>query len=743
MRAEMPARRMTIELFDKGSIRMKTTVIISASLIALAAAVPAVAQEAAPTEQTVSAPVSAPASAPADEIDYGEWGVGLDQLDTSVNPGDDYNAYVNGKWIAGTDIPADLSSYGAFQILAEQSTKDVEALIADLVAANPVPGSTERRIVDAYNAFYNTDAIDASGLTPAYPYLTEIFTAPDVERLAQLFQTPGYPSLVSVGVTVDSKNPDTYIPSVQFGGMGLPDRDYYLVDSERNLEVRAEYKKYLTFLLGQAGYADPASATDAIYAFEYKVAELEWARQVMRNPELTYNSLSKDDLLALTPEFPLEALLKAGDLDDQPQFLAPQIPPTEDEIEELGLAEEQVGMIGGGLPAMMDLINATDLATLKAWMAAQFLSSFAPYLSSDLDAASFAFSGTVLNGQEEQRPRWKRSIGVVGSQLGEQLAALYVARYFPPESKAQMQDLVTNLKLSMGEGLSGVQWMGAETVEQAKVKLGTMSVQVGYPDEFEAYDGLAISGDDPLGNAISTIEWSQKDSLSQLGQPVDKNEWFLLPQTVNAYYAPNFNQIVFPAAILQPPFFNVNADPAVNYGGIGAVIGHEIGHGFDDQGSQFDGDGALRNWWQAEDRKGFEERAARMAKLIEAYCPIDDGEDGKLCLKGDLSMGETLGDVVGLQMAYRAYRMSLNGEEAPVIDGLTGDQRFLLGFGQVWRSKLREENLRNRLLTANHPPSEFRLNNAVRHLDAWYDAFNVGPDAALYLAPEDRIKIWE
>ncbi|MEP5937836.1 MAG: M13 family metallopeptidase [Erythrobacter sp.] len=718
--------------------------IFGASIIALTATSPALAQDAdVETSADASAPAPAKEAAPVATIDYGEWGVGLDLLDASVDPGDDFNAYVNGKWIAETEIPADRSSFGAAHILIEKSTKDIEVLIADLVKNNPAAGTTERRIVDAYNAFNDTDAIDATGLAPAHPFLTEIFTAPDVARLAELFQTPGYPALISVGVTVDSKNPDSYIPTVGFGGMGLPDRDYYLIDSERNLEVRAEYMKFLSLFLEQAGYADPAAAADAIYAFEYKVAELEWARQVMRNPELTYNSLSADELQALSPTFPIKSVLETGGFGAQPQFLARQIPPTEGEVEELGLSEEQLGMIGGGLPAMMELINSTDLATLKAWMAVRFLSGYSPYLHSDLDAANFAFSGTVLNGQEQQRPRWKRSIGVVGSQLGEQLAALYVARYFPPEAKSRMEALVANLKLSMAKSLDEVQWMSPATVEQASAKLGTMSVQVGYPDEFEAYEGLEISGDSPLGNAISTTKWSQADSLSQLGEPVDKNEWLLLPQTVNAYYAPNFNQIVFPAAFLNPPFFNMEADPAVNYGAIGSVIGHEIGHGFDDQGSKYDSQGALRNWWQAEDREGFEDRAAQMAKLIEAYCPIDDGEDGKLCLKGDLSMGETLGDVVGLQMAYRAYRMSLNGEEAPVIDGLTGDQRFFLGFGQNWRSKLREENLRNRLLTAVHPPSEFRLNNAVRHLDAWYDAFDVGPDNVMYLAPEDRVKIWE
>ena len=695
---------------------------------ALALSAPALAQDAAP-----KAP---PAQ------DFGSWGVDLDALDQQVDPGDDFNAYVNGKWLATNDIPADRSSYGPFEILTEKSVSDVEVLVRKLVAADPAPGTTARRIVDAYQAFYNMPAIDASGLAPAYPYLTEIFAAPDLARLAQLFETPGYPALINAGVTVDDRHPNFHEVTIGFDGMGLPDRDYYLVDSERNLAVRSAYQDYLAFLLEQAGYVDPASAAKAVYAFEEEVARLEWARSLMRNANLTYNTLTPEELRALAPDFPIDALLAAGGFEGRSVYLAAQLPPTPEEIATLGLTEAQLADIGGGLPAMMQLLTQTPLATLKAFMAAQFLSSNAPFLTSDLDAASFAFFGGVIQGSEEQRPRWKRAIDVVQGQLGEQLAALYVARYFPPAAKTQMEALVGNLRRSMAASLDDNTWMTAPTVEQARAKLATMSLQVGYPAEFETYDGLEIEADDPLGNRMRAAAWRQADSLAELDEPVDRNEWFMLPQRVNAYYAPNFNQIVFPAAILQPPMFDPDADPSVNYGAIGAVIGHEIGHGFDDQGSQYDENGALRDWWQAQDRAGFDALADKMGTLIEAYCPIDDGGDGMLCLKADQSMGETLGDVVGLQMAYRAYRMSLNGEEDAVVDGLTGDQRFFLGFGQVWRSKQRDDALRNRVLTANHPPSEFRLNNTVRHVDAWYDAFDVGPDNALYLPPEERVRIW-
>lgn len=674
--------------------------------------------------------------------DYGPWGVALAELDQAANPGDDFFAFASGKWAARTAIPADRTRFGAFDVLIKKSVNDVEQLVAELVTANPAPGTTQRRIVDAYTAYFDTAAIDATGLAPAYPFLTDIYTAPDLARLAELFAQPGYPALVSAGVTVDSKNPEDYIVSIGFGGMGLPDRDYYLIDSQKNLEIRAAYKAHLALLLGQAGYADPATAAERVYDFEHKVAVLEWDQRMLRVPALTYNALTRADLLALAPGFPMEQLLAAGQFDDQQNFLARQLPPTEEEIAELGFGEEELAMIGGGLPAMMALLQGTDLATLKAWMAAHFLDNHAAVLTAELDAANFDFNSRILYGQEQQRPRSERAIAAVSGALGEQLGQLYVERHFPPEAKAQMDAMVGNLLLAMGEFVDDNDWMMEATRVEARAKLATFIPMIGHPDTFETYDGLDVRADDPLGNAMRASQWSMDDDRARLGQPVDKREWFILPQTVNAYYAPNFNQIVFPAAILQPPFFNLSADKAVNYGAIGAVIGHEIGHGFDDSGSRYDGTGALRDWWQAEDRAHYDAQADRLKALIEQYCPVEEA-DGKLCLKGDLSIGETMGDVVGLQMAYRAYRLSLGEEEAPVIDGLTGDQRFLLGYAQIWRGKMRPEALRQRVITARHPPEIFRVNNSVRHLDAWYAAFAVGPDDALYLPPEERVQIWQ
>ncbi len=697
----------------------------------LAASISALALAAA---LTVSGPVAAQDEAPA----FGTWGVDTTQLDPAIDPGADFDAYVNSRWVAANPIPDDRVRFGPFDVLNELSISRVEGLVADLVASNPAPGTTERRLVDAYQSYLDTDAIEAAGLAPAYRYLTEIYAAPDLPALVALFQRPGFPAPVSVGVTIDELDPNAHVAAVGFSAMGMPDRDYDLVDSERNLAIRAAYMDFLTFMLGQAGYADPAQAAQVVYDFEHQVAQLEWDGQMLRIPQLTYNELSRDELLALAPDFPTQVLLDTGGFAGQSRFLAAQLLPTAEESAALGLTEEQLALMGGGLPAMMHLLAETPLPNLKAWMAVRFLSTFSPVLPRAIDDADFAFFGTALNGQGQQRPRWKRAIREVESLLGEQLGALYVARYFPPASKAQMDALVANLLRAMRQDLAENDWMTDATVAEAEAKLDGFTTQIGYPAEFESYDGLQIAPGAPLANRVSAGAWAQADQLADLDQPVDRMEWAMLPQTVNAYYMPVFNQVVFPAAILQPPFFNPSADPAVNYGAIGAVIGHEIGHGFDDQGASYDGTGTLRDWWQDADRAGFEALQARMATLIAQYCV----DDGAICLTPGQAMGETLGDVVGLQMAYRAYRLSLNGQEAPVVDGLTGDQRFFLGFAQIWRGAWRPEALRAQIINGYHPPEDFRLNNAVRHMDAWYAAFDVEPGDPLYLPPEQRITIW-
>lgn len=706
---------------------IRTLLATGISAIALAVAMPAAAQQAEVTE--------APALP---SMTFGTWGVDTSQIDPAVDPGTDFNAYVNGRWLAANEIPADLSRYGAFDHLREEAVADVEVLVAALVASNPAPGTQERRLVDAYHAFLDQDAIDAAGLTPTWPYLTQIYSAPDLASLVALFGKPGYPGMVAASVTIDDIDPNAHAVAVGFSGMGLPDRDYYLEDTEQNLALRASYMEYLTFMLGQAGYADPAAAAQVVYDFERRVAEIEWDQQMMRIPELTYNVLTRDELAALAPAFPTDAMLEGSGVGHVQSFLAAQLLPTEEEVAELGLTPEQLALLGGGLPAMMQLVAEEPLPNLKAWMAVRFLAAYAPVLPRAIDEAQFNFFGRTLNGQTEIRPRWKRAIAEVEAMLGEQLGAMYVDRYFPPESKAMMDELVANLKRSMRQDILENEWMTEATRNEALAKIDSFDTQIGYPTSFETYEGLAITPGQPLANRVASAEWGQADSLSRLGQPVDRKEWQMLPQTVNAYYMPPFNQIVFPAAILQQPFFGPDNDPAVNYGAIGAVIGHEIGHGFDDSGSRYDGTGALRNWWQPADLAGFRERTDRLVSLLQQYC-IDDGQ---VCLTSR-GLGETLGDVVGLQMAWQAYQLSLAGQEPPVIDGLTGAQRFFLGFAQIWRGKYREQALRAQMIGGSpHPPNDFRLNNAVRHIDAWYEAFDVTAEDPLYLPPEERVRIW-
>lgn len=716
----------------------------TASLAAFALATPAAADVADELAADVATDVATVQAADDEgsalpEMTFGTWGVDPNSIDPSIDPGDDFFAYVNGRWVAENEIPPEFSRVGAFTLLGEKSRSDVRTLMNELVAGDHAPGSVEQRLVDAFNAYMDVDAINAAGLAPAQAHLDAINAADTIDELAVLFATPGYSSMISGGVTVDRKDPESYAVSVGFNGMGLPDRDYYLVDNERNEAIRAAYIEYLTFLFDRLGHADAAAVAQSVYAFEHQVAELEWDRNALRNADLTYNKVSGAELRALTGDFPIDAMLSTLGLEDVDTFLVSQIPPDAEEAAALGLGEEQLAGIGGGLPAMAELLTDTPVATIQHYMAARFLSGYSSVLPSDIDDATFNFYGRTLSGAEEQQPRWKRALANTQGLLGEQLGQVYVERYFPQESKDAMDELVANLRLAMRESLNENDWMTQETREQALAKLDSFTPKIGYPDDFETYEGLEITPHDPLANAISGAAWGQRDSLSRLGGPVDRSEWFMLPQTVNAYYNPVFNEIVFPAAILQQPFFAASNDPAVNYGAIGGVIGHEIGHGFDDQGSKYDSTGTLRNWWQEEDLARFTEMGDALVAQYNAYCPYDDGET---CVDGRFTLGENIGDVGGLSLAYRAYRLSLNGEEAPVIDGLTGDQRFFMAWAQVWRAMQREANGRQRLQTDPHSPEEFRVNGVVRNLDAWYEAFGVTPDDDLYLAPEDRVTIW-
>ncbi len=678
---------------------------------------------------------------------WGDWGINLDTKDTSVRPGDDFNAYVNGAWISSFEIPADQSRYGSFDLLREKSEQRVRFIIDDLAAAAPAIDTPEGKIGAIYNAYMNTDAINAAGLAPVAPYFAKIDAVSNLEDLAELTASVGFASPIGGFVFVDDKDPETYIFQMSLGGLGMPDRDYYLKDDEKSVELRAKYLELLTFMLGQAGYADAAAKAADVMAFETEIAKLDWDRTVSRNPEVTYNKLSREEFLALSPDFPVQTALDTLGVGAQTHFLVSEIPPTADELASAGLTAEDAAKLGGGFAGIFALSAQTPLDTWKAYLKAHFLIDHADVLPEDIDNAQFAFYGKALRGQPEKRERWKRAVTATENIVGEAIGKVFVERYFPAENKAEMDKLVANLRKAMDANIAELAWMSDDTKVKAVEKLNTFNPKIGYPETFETYETLVV-GSNALDNSMAAAKWALEDNMSLLGTTVDKTEWFMTPQTVNAYYNPSFNEIVFPAAILQPPFFNLSADPAVNYGGIGGVIGHEMGHGFDDQGAKFDAAGAFNNWWTDTDQAAFRMLTDALAAQYDGFCPLDDGTT---CVNGRLGLGENIGDVGGLSMAYKAYQLSLDtdgdgtvsaAEQAPVIDGLSGDQRFFLGWAQIWRSKYREEALRQQLKTGPHSPPEYRINGVVRNFDEWYEAFDVGPDDALYLPPEERIRIW-
>ena len=521
-------------------------------------------------------------------------------------------------------------------------------------------------------------------------------------------------------VGIDRKNPDRYQVNLGVGGLGLPDRDYYLNPDPRFAKIREAYLAHIQRMLGFAGVTGPdaKARAEAVLALETALAKPQWDRVQLRDRDKTYNVLTFAELQQKYPGYDWAAQLRAQ-----------QMPQPAD----LNVATPDV------LQPVIDIVNATPLSTWRDYLAFHAVDGNAELLSSQIDQAAFEFNGKVLGGQKAQREDWKRALALVGARngLGDALGELYVARYFKPEAKAAMDQLVENLRAALRQNIEQLDWMGPATKAEAFRKLSTFRPKIGYPSQWKDYSSVAIKPDDLLGNALALRKFNRADQNRRVGQKTDREEWGMTPQTVNAYYNSAFNEIVFPAAILQPPFFDVNADPAVNYGAIGAVIGHEMGHGFDDQGSKSDADGIQRNWWTPEDRARFEARTQALAKQYDAYCPLP-GQ----CVNGGLTMGENIGDLGGLSMAYTAYQLSLKGKPAPVIDGLTGDQRFYLAWAQVWKGKYRDEALLRLIKTDPHSPVMYRANGPVRNLDAWYQAFGVKPGDAMYLPPEQRVRIW-
>jgi putative endopeptidase len=674
-----------------------------------------------------------------DASEWGSFGVQTKWMDTSVRPGDDFDAYVNGVWNRSTEIPADKTRISSFDSLNDQSEDRLKEILDGFAPGDHAPGSDEARLAASYKAFMDTAAIEAAGMAPVQPYLRAIWDAKTPQDLADLFAKPGFASPIDFDVVPDAKNSDLYALYVSGGGIGLPDRDYYLKDTETYREARIKYREYLALLLAKAGYQDPKGAADAVFALETRIARTHWNRGSYRERELTYNKLPVSEVAAYGSAALLPRMFEG--LGAKPEFvIVYDLPPTADELKAAGIAEaDAADRFGGGTPAIVTLIEQAPMATWQAWLVSHFLSDHAAVLPREIDEATFAFYGKVLRGQQEQRPRWKRAIDTVEGQIGEILGKIYAQKFYPPQQRAAMEELVANLRTAMDANLRELAWMGPQTRAQAKAKLDLFTPRIGAPDRYKTYDGLALSPDDPLGNEMAAGKWATEFHMARLGKPVDDGEWGLFPHTVNATYNPSLNAITFPAAILQPPFFNLSADPAVNYGAIGAVIGHEIGHGFDDQGSKSDGEGNLRDWWTAKDKANFGKLQAKLGAQFATYCPFDEG---KTCVNPQLTMGENIGDLGGLSLAYRAYRLSLGGKEAPVIDGFTGDQRFFLAFAQVWRSKMREELAREYLTTDPHSPPKYRANGIVRNFGEWYAAFGVKPGEKLYLPPAQRVRIW-
>lgn len=686
---------------------MKKLLLCGAALLALAAC----GEKTATGGDTSSAQAQVAATP-----ELGEWGIETADMDETIAPGDDFYRHVNGAWLNAFDIPEEFSSYGSFTILFERSEERVRGIIEDAATGENAAGSVEQKIGDFFASFTDTDAIEAAGLDPLADDLAFIDGLQTHEDVARAMAEPalGLSSFFSGWVNIDSKQTSRYIFYMTQAGLGMPNRNYYL--EEQFADKRPVYQAYIEQLLALSGSANAEADADAIMALETRMAEAHWEPAKRRNRDLTYNLKTADELAAFAPGAPWRVMLSSAGLGDQQEFVLRE----DDAIQRLAA-----------------IFGETPVETWRAYLRYHLLSDNAAILPAAYDEATFAFFGAELRGTPKQRERWKRGVAAVNSALGEAVGEVYVERYFPAQSKEKMEALVVNLRTALDERLDTLPWMGEATKAEAHAKLEKFTPKIGYPEKWRDYSDFEVVRGDAYGNAKRSRAFLWSDQIDKLGAPIDRTEWFMTPQRVNAYYNPTMNEIVFPAAILQAPFFDPNADPAVNYGAIGAVIGHEIGHGFDDQGRKSDGDGMLRDWWTEEDAANFQKLADRLGAQYAAYEPIPG-----FPLNPALSMGENIGDLGGLSMAYHAYKLSLNGEEAPIIDGFTGDQRFFMAWAQIWKRQVREEALKNQIATGPHSPARYRVNGVVRNIDAWYDAFGVTEDNALYLPPEERVQIW-
>ena len=648
---------------------------------------------------------------------FAPWGVDLSAIDSAVKPGDDFFDYVNGAWAKRTEIAPDRTFVGIDSVLNDQIDKDVRAIVEDSAKDPAAYGQIGQQVGDFYASWMDEPAIATKGAAPLTPYLDRIAAVKDKGDLIDLFATVGYESPVGVSIFPDLSHPTQYAVYASQSGLGMPNRDYYLLQGAKYDAYRAAYRAYVTKIQELAGIPDAAAKAERIVALETAIAKVHWTPEQSRDIDKIYNPMDRAKLKAFAPQLQWDrALTKSG----------------------LGNVNTVIVTETSAVQEIGKLLDSVPLSTWKDYLAYHFVSDHAAYLPKAFDDANFDFYSKTLRDVPTQRDRWKRGVSLVNGALGEAVGQIYVQRHYPPESDRQMGELIANIRAALQEKIETNDWMDEPTKKEAVAKLAAFDPRTGHPAKYIDYSTLKVDRSDLLGNVMRSGQFEWDLLLDRMKKPVDRSLWGMTPQTNNAYYDPTQNQITFPAAILQPPYFDPSADPAANYGSIGATIGHEIGHGFDDQGRKFDGTGKLRDWWTPATAKKYEAHAAALVKQYDAYEPVPG-----VHIKGQLTLGENLGDLGGLEVAYSAYRryVAQHGEP-PVIGGLTGDQRFFIAYGYSWETKQREGALRAQLLTNEHSPAKYRVNGVVRNVDAWYKAFNVQPGDKLYLPPEQRVHVW-
>lgn len=640
-------------------------------------------------------------------------------FDQNVRPQDDLFLYVNGAWLEKTEIPSDKSNYGSFIALADLSQERIKTLIEDLQNESHPEGSEAKKIQDLYRSFMDVESINQKGVTPILPYLEEIQGLGDKTALFTFFgksQRTGVGSPIGFFVSQDAKNSTQYIANLIQSGTTLPDRDYYLSEEQKSVDAQKALKEYVATLYELAGLEGGAAAGETVLKIETALAEAQWARVELRDAEKRYNKYDMEDWLKFSPGLEWTPFFEAtgADVPESINVLTPSF-----------------------FTGLEKIFAETSLEDWKTYLTFQLLDGAAPYLSEEFVEASFDLKQRKLAGVPEQKPRWKRGIDTVEGLMGEAVGKLYVERHFSPKAKAAMNDLVGNLLKAFETSIDDLAWMTDETKAKAKKKLSMINTKIGYPDKWRDYTNLEITSDNLFANILAAQAFEYQRMLDKLGQPVDRDEWGMTPQTVNAYYNPSLNEIVFPAAILQPPFFSLDAPAALNYGGIGAVIGHEISHAFDDQGSRYDGEGNLKNWWSDADAEAFKKLTTQLVDQYSVYEPLP----GKN-VNGQFTLGENIADLSGLEIAHRAFQISLDGEEPEPVAGWSGDQLFFVGWSRVWQRKYRDAEMVRRLLIDPHSPSQFRANGPVTNIDAFYEAFDLKEGDLLFKPKEERIKIW-